>query len=458
MRWWELFRQALAGAARAKLRSTLTALGVAIGCGALVSMIAFALGLQHELESPLKKFGFLNEIHVWQKSDDDDQDKDKDSDKDKEDNDRESPASRSAQEHYTVLDAAALADIRKIPGVKFAYSNVSLHNVKLTRGQSEADALIFALPREAAMTQVVSQFLTKGRFIALGDAPEVLIAERLLDDLKFESPTAALNQEIEVSAAGLAATDEPDQFQFRRKSLKVRIVGVFQAPELGPFGGSLGRRTVVMPADLIEQLPGRVEGRLWRLRRGDDAPFAGLDSVTVRAENPAIVPRIAKTIRARGFNTQTVIGEVEDMRTAFLFIESLLTAVGSVALVIAGLGIANTLLMTVLERYEEIGLYKAIGATDGDVRLMFMAEAAALGFVGSLMGLALAGVVCWGLQWGVSTYLASEGVKRHVDVFYFPWWLLASGVAFSTLLSVLSGLYPASRAARVDPIEALRRA
>ena len=98
-----------------------------------------------------------------------------------------------------------------------------------------------------------------------------------------------------------------------------------------------------------------------------------------------------KAIEDQGFETHTVLSQLEDMRVAFLFIESLLTAVGSVALVIAGLGIANTLLMTVLERYEEIGLYKAIGATDGDVRLMFIAEAAVLGLVGSLAGLAAGG-------------------------------------------------------------------
>jgi putative ABC transport system permease protein len=66
--------------------------------------------------------------------------------------------------------------------------------------------------------------------------------------------------------------------------------------------------------------------------------------------------------------------------------------------------------------------------------------------------------VCWALQWGVNMFLASEGVKRPADVYYFPWWLLASGVGVSTFLSIVSGIYPASRAARVDPIKALRRA
>ena len=460
MRWWELFRQAMAGAARARLRSTLTALGVAIGTSTLVSMVAFALGLQHELEAPLKKFGLLNEIYVWQKSDDDEDDE-------KEKNNRENGATknssrdskRSAPTHpHPSLDDAALARLRAIPGVKYAYPNVSVRNVKATHGDAEEDVVVVALPRETSMTPVVNDILKTGRFFSLDDSPEVLVARALLDDLDFKSPQSALGQEIEISAAGLAATEADDQFQFQRKTIRPRIVGVFEAPDFGPFGATFGRRTVVMPPELVGQLPGRVETRLWRMRRGKDANLDSYDGVTVRAESPAHVRRVNKAIKSQGFSSQTTLDNVDDMRVAFLFIESLLAAVGSIAMIIASLGIANTLLMTVLERYEEIGLYKAIGATDGDVRLMFMAEAAVLGLVGSLVGLVLSGISCWILQWGISAYLAHEEVKRHVVAFYFPWWLLAGGVTFSTFLSIISGLYPASRAARVDPIKALRRA
>lgn len=471
MRWWELFRQAMAGAARARLRSALTALGVAIGCGALVSMIAFALGLQRQIEAPLKRLGLLNDVHVSPRSDGERRG-DRKRDRDPGDAGEESPEEGSAPAEgkgdaiaasnvpppkHAPLDAAAVAALRAIPGVRFAYPDMSLHDVDVAHGEKSARAFALALPREIGSSDQFKEMLAEGRFFSLDDVPEVVIANSLVRDLGFKSPLEALYQKIDVSTAGLASSGETGEFKFQRKTLTVTVVGVFEPPNIGGFGPRSIGQSILMPIDMLQQLPGLVESQLSRMRRQGAGVIDTYPSVTVRAENPGEVPRIAKAIEAQGFEARTVLSQLEDMRVAFLFIESLLTAVGSVALVIAGLGIANTLLMTVLERYEEIGLYKAIGATDGDVRLMFIAEAAVLGLVGSLAGLVLAAVVCWILQWCANAYLATQDVERAVDVFYFPAWLLVGAVAITTGLSVLSGLYPASRAARVDPIKALRR-
>jgi ABC-type antimicrobial peptide transport system permease subunit len=112
--------------------------------------------------------------------------------------------------------------------------------------------------------------------------------------------------------------------------------------------------------------------------------------------------------------------------------------------------------MSVLERYQEIGIYKAIGASDHDIRVLFLTEAALVGLLGGLGGLVLARLVSWLIQWGVDQYAVRQGVPGPFDLFYFPWWLLSGAVLFATAVSIVSGLYPASRAARVDPIRALR--
>ena len=135
----------------------------------------------------------------------------------------------------------------------------------------------------------------------------------------------------------------------------------------------------------------------------------------------------------------------------------LLASVGTVALVVAGLGIINTLLISVLERYQEIGICKAIGASDGDLVVLFLTEAGIIGLLGGVGGLLLGRVVSWLLEMGVNAYARSQGLTAHLDLFAFPLWLLAATVLFAVVISVLAGVYPALRAARVDPIQALRR-
>jgi putative ABC transport system permease protein len=448
VRWWELFRQAIAGAARARLRSALTAIGIAIGCGALVSMVAFALGLQRTIELPLKQLGMLNDIRVSQRGARGDHDHEGGA---KDGAAKAADASAPSQ----ALDDAAIERIRKLPGVKYAYADMRLNDVDVRRGDKLTSVVAMALPREVSVAEQFNSLLVAGAFFSLDEGDEIVIAEGMLDDLGFVTAEGAIGQNVEIAAKGLTKGSEEGEYKFEQASRQARIVGVIRPPGLDGMG-DLGRG-VLLPTDVMAQLPRLSESQLSRMRRLGMAAVGSYDRVTVRAANPAALPRITEAIRKEGFDARPFLNQVEDMRVAFLFIESLLTAVGSVALVIAALGIANTLLMTVMERYEEIGLYKAIGATDGDIRLMFLAEAAVLGLVGSLLGLLLAAVVCWGLQWAVNMFLANEGVKRPADVFYFPWWLLASGIGVATLLSIISGIYPASRAARVDPIKALRR-
>src|SRR5262249_54375401 len=133
-----------------------------------------------------------------------------------------------------------------------------------------------------------------------------------------------------------------------------------------------------------------------------------------------------------------------------------LGAVGMVALVVAGLGIINTMLMAVLERYKEIGVYKALGASNGDIRVLFLAEAGLVGLLGSLSGLALGFVVSWGIDIVVNELAHRQGIDEKMVFFAFPPLLVFGTALFAIIVSMVSGLYPAERAARVDPVRVLR--
>jgi ABC-type antimicrobial peptide transport system permease subunit len=217
-------------------------------------------------------------------------------------------------------------------------------------------------------------------------------------------------------------------------------------------------KTVVLPLELIREIPGmRLHRAMESLRAGQDPADAGYQRVTVRVARHSDLLAVNTSIQAMGYDTRAALARLDEMRSFFVLIDVLLAAVGTIALVVSGLGILNTLLMSVLERQQEIGIYKAIGASDGDLVILFLTEAGIVGLVGGLGGLLLGRCASWVLDLGINVYARHHGVTAHLGIFSFPPWLLVSTAVFSALISILAGVYPALRAARVDPIRSLRR-
>jgi len=192
------------------------------------------------------------------------------------------------------------------------------------------------------------------------------------------------------------------------------------------------------------------------LESGGDPKAAGYASATVRVRDPKDLDAVETRIRGMGFHTQAILAKLQDMRRYFFAVQVLLTVVGTIALTIAALGIVNTLLMAVLERYQEIGLYKAIGASDGDLFILFLTEAGIIGLLGGLSGIALGWLMSFGMEALATHFAHRQGISGRLDLFAFPLWLLAASIGFAIVVSVVAGIYPALRAARVDPIRALR--
>jgi putative ABC transport system permease protein len=128
---------------------------------------------------------------------------------------------------------------------------------------------------------------------------------------------------------------------------------------------------------------------------------------------------------------------------------------GSLALVVASLGVINTLVMAILERRREIGILKALGAADRDVRRLFFVEAGAMGLFGGILGTAMGWLISRAINFGTNIYLARRSLPP-ITVSTVPWWMVAAAIAFSIAVSLAAGMYPASRAAKLDPVQALR--
>jgi putative ABC transport system permease protein len=194
----------------------------------------------------------------------------------------------------------------------------------------------------------------------------------------------------------------------------------------------------------------------------DQLPWArasGVSSADVRVRPGGDLPGVVAAVEEMGFGTYSGLRWYAAAKREVTLIAGGLNLFALIGLLVAAVGITNTLVTSVVERTREIGVLKAVGATRGQVTGLFLAEGAAIGLTGGLLGVAAAlaiSVPADGYVRGLIQGQMNGEEMRSTTIFEFPWWLLAGGVAFAVLVTTLAALYPARRAARIDPILALK--
>ena len=181
------------------------------------------------------------------------------------------------------------------------------------------------------------------------------------------------------------------------------------------------------------------------------------DSIDVRVKDLTNLERIRKEVGSWGTSTFAIVDQIKRIQEAFLVLEVILAVLGGIAMLVAALGIANVLIISVMERREVIGIMKAIGGTDRDVRRIFLVEAGLIGLSGGTLGLLSGWILTRFATVFINRYFQSKEILDAPDLFAFPPWLLCGSILFAVGLSLLSGFFPANRAARIDPVEALRQ-
>ena len=172
-------------------------------------------------------------------------------------------------------------------------------------------------------------------------------------------------------------------------------------------------------------------------------------------KDPGQVQAVQDAISQMGFRTFSVLDATKGLRRFFTVLDLFLGIFGSLALAVATLAIINTLVMAVLERRREIGVMKAIGASDGDVKKLFFTEAGAMGLFGGMLGVALGFAIGKAINIGTGIYMHRHQMASE-PVWIMPLWLVGAAIGFSIVVSLLAGLYPAGRAARLDPVQTLK--
>src|SRR5438067_3697856 len=476
----DLLKLALRNLREAKLRATLTSMGVIVGVAVIVTMVSFGLGLQRNLLSRFKALDLFSEMSVYGKTVSEALDRSSSS---RRGGDRP-PGSRSAkiEAPTRILDDSAVAEIAKIPGVVYVEPAVFFVVQVRVNGKTFGDDVA-----GCNVPNLSSRFreFEAGQMISSPQADEAVVTFDFARNAGFATAADAIGKNIEflVPAKGTKPEDEEppsffglplggDEAEPQKTGVIVgrtfRIVGVLK--ELKPNGGPGPSRGLMPTAEIsvpiaaahqwsIEHSGEQAEVIMALARESgaikeDQAP--GYLSAVVRVTDPVALTDVRKKIKEIGLGSFSIVDQLDQIRTVFLIIDLLLGLLGGISLLVASFGIANTMIMSILERTREIGIMKAIGAEDREIKLIFFFEAAVIGLTGGIIG----SLAAWGID-GIANRLAYRFILKpqgasFVDFFHLPAYLWLGAIAFALIVSILAALYPAARAARVDPVRALR--
>jgi ABC-type lipoprotein release transport system permease subunit len=484
MSFLDILYLALRNLRQAKLRACLTAMGVIVGVAVIVTMVSFGLGLQRNMLARFKALDLFNEINVFGRTLSSLASGGLDR---RGDPDRRGPRGRPDKPPSRILDDAAIAEISKIPGVAYVEPNINLYLYMRANGRVlQNSASGASIPNSSSRFQT---FLAGG-MITSPTADEAVVSERFTKDFGFEKPSDAVGQVVEFLAPEKAGKNEaaseedegPTNFfgipleddADRPKSAGIaakafRITGVMsteikEGPGQGGFRGLLPPASIYVPLAAardwsLEHRPPMAQVAL-ALARGSgqlgDEQAEGYDSAIIRVTDPAKLTEVRQKLTEAGFGSFSIVDQLEQIRTVFLILDSVLGLLGGISLLVASFGIANTMIMSILERTREIGIMKAIGAEDREIKLIFFFEAAVIGLTGGVLGVLLA----WGID-AAANRLAYRFVLKpqgasFVDFFSLPPYLSVGAILFALIVSIVAALYPATRAARIDPVKALR--
>jgi len=449
------------------LRNSLTTIGISVGVASLVAMLSLGIGLQQLASRRLMKSGLFDTVVVTSR-------------RDLRNFNREQERSGPAPGESRILDEPTRAEIEHLPNVLEAYPDIRFIT-ELRYDDKPHLTTVAALPASAQSTDAFEGI--QGRFFSSETAPEAILQKTFAEELLGKSPKPGLDEtNVAELAAPLLGKELIMRYAQREKQStpvkpssdngansdnealagaaysvisreqKLTIVGVADLDPESMRGPTRGR--VFLPLKLAETLHVMQPTDLREISRAaSDQPV--YSSVSVRVKNPGQVQKVEDAIKKMGFNTFSILDASRSIQQFFKVLDVFLGIFGSLALAVAFIGIVNTLVMAILERRREIGIMKAIGASDGDVRKLFFAEAGAMGILGGIVGVALGWAIGQVINLGTNVYLKQQSFPPE-HFWAVPWWLVLFAILFSFLVSLAAGLYPAGRAARLDPVQALR--
>lgn len=436
MRFRDLAFLVVSNLRRMKMRLALTSLGVVIGTSAIVLMVSLGIGLQDNLTSSLGDIGAATHITVMPGFIE------------------SGPVIMTSDESQLNDDSAEqLAAIEHVEAVMPLVYVMSAQGMSYKRYESYSG--IMGVPMDGF--EAFGYELESGR-LPRSDSEIVL--------------GAAVPASFSANADQMGGSGSPGsvRLDLLGKRLEVTVMEWPTEEELqnDPMAQGTERKErftvvgIISPTDMQTDQSAFVTLDVALAMNGVDRRRATYETLTVKADSTQNVAAIEQEIQTLGYTSYSAQSMQSELNTVFLIIQGVLGALGAIAMLVAALGIANTMTMSIYERTREIGIMKAVGASNRQVKRVFLGEAAIIGIIGGLGGLTFswAGAALANLfvQSMIAANAGSTGsVMPETSAFFrIPVWLAVFAIGFAAGVGLLAGVLPAVRAANLDPLTALR--
>lgn len=424
----DIFSMAYKNLMRRKARTFLTVLGVLIGTTSIIVMISLGIGLAESQTKMMEQWGSLNEIEVSVRGYSED--------------------GKSA----IVLNDEALDRFLAMDGVVAVSPRIQT-SANATWGKQQGYLQIYGVPPET-MSQFGFQ-VAGGRLLQEGDRNVVVIGSEvsdqfydLNDDSRWSGEYVYDPEAIQAKTMTMLGTRLKSQVM----NYETQQTKKFNLDVVGVLDGS-GRNSwqAFMPIEDVKKL----QKFAMTSEEKKSKNKSTYSNVVILTSDVEYTKAISTTLSEEGYYAYSIADSLEGIENQAKTIQAVLGGIGAITLLVAAIGIVNTMIMSIYERTREIGIMKVIGATFSDVRLLFLTEAGLIGLFGGIIGLALS----FGLSHLINILGADyrggmTGTVTNISV--IPPWLIVFALIFSIMIGVLAGLYPANRAVKLSPIEAMR--
>lgn len=382
-----------------KLRSTLTIGGIAIGIAAIVFLLSLAYGLQNVITKGIADFQSYKVIDV-------------------------NPIKSSAfhLNNGAIEKIKDFSNIKKVEGItNFA------GQAKTEESDAYTETVIYGASRDYLALATVRP--TKGQYY--DDTKKEAIVNKSLLKLANISEDKALGQQVKLSLEINKSKAPNQKHEIEKVEDSVTIVGILSDE---------GNPVMYLPMDFFRSKGVEVYQQL---------------KVEAASSDKETIGNIRKNIETLGFKTQSVLDTISQVDQFFAIIRIILSLFGLIAVIVAALGMFNTLTVSLLERTREIGIMKVIGASSKDVWTTFLAESFIMSLIGGLFGIFVGWLIGFGLNMLLINLAKSTG-NEMVAIFYIPINLMLLSMIVSVSLAFITGFYPAMRASKISALEAIR--